>query len=334
MVEVALACHGAGWTQVKLSYVVPSALWRPEYDLRFLPGASPEEGQVELSMAAIIQQSTGEDWDGAELLLSTARPRLGVEAPLPAQLQLWGQEAEEEQVLVEAWERRETLSAGEQPSSARPKRMELKDQGRAFLFRLPQRVMIRADGREHWMPVELNQSKARLKWIAIPMLSPYLYQVLQFKNPLPYPLIPGALHLFRRGSYVGDGQLSYVAPGEALEISLGVDEEFKLKRRDLLSREEGASFLSSTKKLLRAYQIDLSNNATQPRSVELREAIPVSKSEEIKVLLDQEEITKDYQLDRERGLLSWSLSLKSGEQRSLKLAYQIDLPDDWEVRLR
>lgn len=51
------------------------------------------------------------------------------------------------------------------------------------------------------------------------------------------------------------------------------------------------------------------------------------------MLLDGEETTGGHQLDKERGLLSWMLDLKSGEQRSLKLAYQIDLPDDGEVRL-
>ncbi len=67
---------GAG--KVRLSYLVDSATWRPQY--KFRAGKSEKEAvQVEY-LAAIMQQS-GEDWGDVQLVLSTAQPMLNAAPP-------------------------------------------------------------------------------------------------------------------------------------------------------------------------------------------------------------------------------------------------------------
>ncbi|MHC5830784.1 MAG: DUF4139 domain-containing protein, partial [Nostoc sp.] len=58
------------------------ASWTPLYDLRF----STTSDIVHLSYLAEITQSSGEDWIGANLTLSTAKPGLGT---LPPKLEPW-----------------------------------------------------------------------------------------------------------------------------------------------------------------------------------------------------------------------------------------------------
>ncbi|MBD0388423.1 MAG: mucoidy inhibitor MuiA family protein, partial [Nostoc sp. C3-bin3] len=77
-VEVA----GEGEFELELSYLVNCASWTPLYDLRF----STTSDIVHLSYLAEITQSTGEDWIGANLTLSTAKPGLGT---LPPKLEPW-----------------------------------------------------------------------------------------------------------------------------------------------------------------------------------------------------------------------------------------------------
>ena len=90
---------------------------------------------------------------------------------------------------------------------------------------------------------------------------------------------------YRHGSYVGDSRLRHQGVGAPFEISLGIDEELKVERKTLDDKDKSAGFLSSTKHILRGYRTKLTNRAGGPETVELRENIPVSKIDDVKVEL-------------------------------------------------
>ncbi|MBD3367620.1 MAG: mucoidy inhibitor MuiA family protein, partial [Candidatus Eisenbacteria bacterium] len=66
-----------GTMRVELSYIVPGAEWTPEYAVRYME----QDDVVELSYGARLVQSTGEDWDGVSVVLSTAKPHVGAAPP-------------------------------------------------------------------------------------------------------------------------------------------------------------------------------------------------------------------------------------------------------------
>lgn len=68
---------GTGQATVTLTYVVQRAQWIPAWDLQL----QPESNTVNLSLAGVVSQSTGEDWTQASLILSTAIPNAAVEVP-------------------------------------------------------------------------------------------------------------------------------------------------------------------------------------------------------------------------------------------------------------
>lgn len=63
--------------KVKLNYLVSAATWTPQYKLR----AGQEKDPVQVEYLAAIEQQTGEDWNGVDLVLSTAQPRLNAAPP-------------------------------------------------------------------------------------------------------------------------------------------------------------------------------------------------------------------------------------------------------------
>jgi len=71
---VDLARAGA---DLELEYFVPGARWKPAYDLHYSSG----RGQIRVETAAVVEQTTGEDWPDATLLLSTAMPGRGIDLP-------------------------------------------------------------------------------------------------------------------------------------------------------------------------------------------------------------------------------------------------------------
>ena len=68
----------AGPGTLRLSYLVNSANWKPQYRLRTV-GKEGEKVQIEYQ-AAVVQQ-TGEDWANVNLTLSTAQPLLNASPP-------------------------------------------------------------------------------------------------------------------------------------------------------------------------------------------------------------------------------------------------------------
>ncbi|MBM4321816.1 MAG: mucoidy inhibitor MuiA family protein, partial [Deltaproteobacteria bacterium] len=288
LVSVAVDCQGEQQPTVSLSYVVPGATWRPEYDLRFTASdrAKVGPGKAELTVAALVQQASGEDWEDVQLVLSTSRPKLGAEAPYPAPLFVHGSPAGKKKVLVDTLERREKLAGPAQASTAEPlAQAALEDRGQSFALVLPHRTTIRADGRPYWMPVDVRSTDAKAQLVTIPRLKPYVFQMARLHNPAPYPLLAGRIHSYRAGSYVGDTTLEYKGPGEPLEVSLGIDEELHVERKDVEKKERGPGLLGSTRHLERAHRIRLTSGAKVPLAVEVRESIPVSKTAEVKIEL-------------------------------------------------
>jgi uncharacterized protein (TIGR02231 family) len=337
-VTVPIDCAGETKTIVLLAYVVPGATWHPEYDLRFQldakkGGAKVGDGRAELDVAAVVQQATGEDWTNAEIVLSTAKPKLGVEAPQPAPIYLYASEQEGGKVLVQATERRDQLEGeGKDAQKTGPTSAALDDGGHVFTLTIPNRATVLSDGRPYWMPVDVKTAPAVTKLVAVPKIRPFVYQMVSFANPAPYPLLAGRVHAYRRGSYVGDVSIRYVAPGEPMELSLGADEELFIERKDVTELDKGPGFLSSTKTMERAYRVKLRNRAAVRTAIEVRESIPVSKVGDVKVELIAKKTTPSYKLDAERGFLVWSVDLQRGEEKSVDIGYVVKLPSSWKVQ--
>jgi uncharacterized protein (TIGR02231 family) len=330
--SVVVGCRKLTHVTTSLSYVVPGATWRPEYDLDFAPRGRVKSGPgtAHLTVGAVVRQATGEDWHEARLSLSTARPKLGAEAPQPAPLLVDGREEKRDKVLVHSQERRDVLKAGGGGGAA-PTAAGLDDKGNAFVLNLPNRVTIAADGRPVWAPVDVLETQAAVKLVTTPKLDEHVYQVITLKNPAAYPLIDGRMRSYRGGSYVGDAAFAYKGVGEPIEVSLGIDEEFKVERKVLDERDRNPGILSSTKHIVRAYRTTITNRTGATETVELRENIPVSQVDDVKVEVVGKQTTPGYQLDGRRGFVTWAVPLKSGEWRYTDLGYAIHLPDAWQV---
>ena len=199
------------------------------------------------------------------------------------------------------------------------------------MLTLPNRVTVVADGRPVWAPVDVREAPATVKLVTTPKLDEHVYQVVALKNPCAYPLIEGRMRSYRGGSYVGDAAFAYRGVGEPMEVSLGIDEELKVERKTLDERDQSAGLLSSTKHIVRAYRTTITNRAGGTETVELRENIPVSQIDDVKVELVAKQTTPGYELDARRGFVTWSVPLKSGEWRYIDLGYAIHLPDAWQV---
>jgi uncharacterized protein (TIGR02231 family) len=72
-----VSSEGRKKATIKLSYLVNGANWLPQYNLR----ANPDKSSVLIEYNAVVNQRSGEDWDGVGLSLSTAEPTMVAAAP-------------------------------------------------------------------------------------------------------------------------------------------------------------------------------------------------------------------------------------------------------------
>lgn len=334
-VEVAVDCRGAAKATVRLAYVVPGATWQPEYDLRATPKnakALTGAARVELGTSAVIRQSTGEDWTNAQVVLSSARPWLGVQAPEPRMLKLYARKAGKQKVLVSATEKRDTLKTGKARAPSGATSANVSDAGTAVTLTLPKRITIASDGRPYWVPIDSKVARGEVALVALPGLAAAIWQVARLDNPAGYPLLAGTVHAYRRGTYMGADALEHHGPGAPMEVSLGLDGQLRLERAPITDKEKIEGIFGSTRKLARAYEIVLKNGHSTAATIDVRELLPVSKNAEIEVDIVAKGTTKGYTVDKERGIVSWTVTVPAGGEQRIDYAYTIALPEDWKMR--
>ncbi|MCA9988262.1 MAG: mucoidy inhibitor MuiA family protein, partial [Anaerolineales bacterium] len=77
VVDVTVSSPGS-FTPI-LTYMVQRAQWQPLYDVRLVENAGSR--LIKLAQLAQISQQTGEDWQGVQMTVSTARPALNQRMP-------------------------------------------------------------------------------------------------------------------------------------------------------------------------------------------------------------------------------------------------------------
>jgi hypothetical protein len=75
--QVNALLSGHGEAKLTLVYLVGGARWTPAWELTYLPA----QEKVQVALSGLVTQATGEEWEEAELTLSTAVP--GVSSQLP-----------------------------------------------------------------------------------------------------------------------------------------------------------------------------------------------------------------------------------------------------------
>ncbi len=325
--EVLVRCPASGRTKVELAYMMGGISWRPVYEARADEGA----GRVDLSVMAEVVQGTGEPWRDVEVVLSTAVTRRDAKPPESARLNLGASpEEDKKKVLVRHYEEAKHLEVANRLDEAPADQGgEVMDQGLSVQLPVPGKVDFQGDGRPMRLLVETIRLPAMFKLVAVPKLLPRVVRVAETSNGARYPLLPGRLDLFAGGSYSGSAALERTAKGEKMKLAFGLEESIKVKRVVLQEETKDPSFLGSTRRFLYKYRIDLTNSAHKAQTLLVQEHVPVSQVNDVKVLID-EKTTKGYDLQKDDGILTWTVSVAPQEKKQLELHFAVEVPEKYD----
>jgi uncharacterized protein (TIGR02231 family) len=321
LVETVLTCPAGKSAAVELSYLVGAASWVPSYEAR----AQEKSGKVDLKAFATVTQATGEDWQHAELVLSTAVPRQNATPPKIHALRVTSLEQEPpRQVLVDRSEEiQHSAGASASASVATGTRMRAVAQGLSVQLVVPDPADVPGDGTATRVQFAHTSLPADFHFRASPKLAPFVYLVADAVNAAPFPILAGEVDLYRDGSFLARYGTETVASGARFTLSFGVEERLRAKRAVLEEREHSTGIIGNASRRVYWYRFHVANVMGRAVEIELTDHIPVSEMKDVKVTVDPQ-TSPGYSVDATDGIVRWPLKLATGEERSLDLAFHID----------
>jgi uncharacterized protein (TIGR02231 family) len=339
---VGVEVSGEGEFELEVSYLVNRASWTPLYDLRF----STTSDIVHLSYLAEITQSTGEDWIGANLTLSTAKPGLGT---LPPKLQPWYIDNVRPQITrqrlsrfaaqppllpsiaapagEENWQE-EDEAKEDSLIPAETVTAEVSKEGSVVTFKLNSGGNIPSDGAPHKTTIFNDDYPCNFDYVAMPRLVSFAYLQANVKNsPNGATLLPGKANIFRDHVFIGITRLENIAPGQEFKLNLGIDEGLKIER-DLVERLVDKRLISNQRRITYSYRLIITNLLEKQVNLKVTEQLPVSRNEQIKVRLTRS--NPQIQLG-EMGILEWELTFAAQERREIYYQFNLEHPPELMV---
>jgi uncharacterized protein (TIGR02231 family) len=309
--------------ELDVSYVVDGANWASGYDLRL------HDRTLRLTWFGMISQDTGEDWPECELRLSTARPAGTTKVP---ELMPWYLDELAAPGGAGSMEmaRKSFGAAAPAPAAAAPPRaapmvqpVATAEHGSvATTYRPATQVAVAADGTAHRTTVATMDLDAELDHVVVPLRGQDVYLRATVTNSSEHTLLPGRASLFHDTEFVGATRLEPWAPGEELELTLGVDDRVRVER-ELVRRKASKSVIGSGRRQEVEYKITVANHTGRPATVTVLDQLPVSVHEGIVVRDVKCSPEPDERTDL--GELTWRLKLDTGQESEIVFGFRVDI---------
>ncbi len=320
IVELTLYVPEATTVNAGFDYMVEDAGWDVSYNLDYVSGRKTIPGKV----VGLIQQSSGEDWVNVRLELSTSRPERGGNRPSLSAIRVHAREVQANTEIV-TQNQAVDFDGAETERTEGGERSDNED--RLVRFQIPHPVSIPSGKRYQRITVaalELQVLDEHLRVVGQVSSSPH--RALQLKNDSRYSMLSGKGYIYGPDGYMGMTYIEYTPPGAELMAGLGVTGDVRLKRKIFRSQKE-AGLISSNRIYQTEVSLELENPTSKKQSIKLYERIPVTATEKVKVRI-MENTTGGYkELSASTGILVWAIELKPGEKRTVKLGYQVEVPD-------
>ncbi len=329
-VVVRLDVAAAGAMRLRLAYTVRGASWTPTYDVRVTSATRA----IALGYAAMVRQSTGEDWRQARLVLSTARPALGGSAP---ELRTWFLREARPAPMAAMADSIVLAPFEASPDAPRPRMERSLAAAQATpevgltsaTFTIAHPADIPSDNAPHKVAIATHPLEGELSRLAAPKLAELVFLRAAATNTSEFPLMAGPVNLYLDGTYVARSQLATVMPGAKFDLDLGIDDGFSVERKLVNRLTENTGLVTRRQRITYDVLITVKNNRTTAERIVVKDQVPVSQNEKITVTLlapPAREVRRD-----EDGTLAWTLELAPGESRELGLKIAVEFPSDMAV---
>jgi uncharacterized protein (TIGR02231 family) len=348
--EIAIPLESSQSTRltISLNYQVPNASWRPLYDARI----DTESGKLDLIQYGAVSQSTGEDWSGIKLSLSTAQPQRGTSLPdlPPFWLDLFkdGYGGGAVGNMMDKLARREVAAAPAMMAmeekvvasdsslaapASRPAQFagaKIETGGFVSEYKITGPASVKADGTETKLMVGPFSTESQIKIHIKPQISTDAFLVAETKLKGENPILSGQVSLFRDGAYVGESSLPLLRPEESHALFFGTDDQVSVKRKVLEDKKSEGGMIVRDNTLERYFVTEIQNLHSKKMDIVVEETTPTGRNEKIQTEILADQTTSGFVADSEniKGLLRWDFPLDPKAKKDLKLGWKVTWPKD------
>ena len=206
--------------------------------------------------------------------------------------------------------------------------VQVTDGAYATEFKVPQRITVPSGGQRITLSLGAQEARAQLISRTSPGVEPAAYLVAQL------PTLPGVwptanVALYRDDAYVGQGMLNN--NNDELSrtgLSFGRDEKVIVTAEPQQQNSGSAGFTGSNveRKVQHAYRVD--NRHRKPITLQVLEAAPVSRNDQIRVESQYEPAPTDKEWNRKPGLILWSTTLSPDASQRFTATHTLRYPKD------
>ena len=323
---VGVASESGG--EARVSYQVNGAGWRPAYRASLYSGAS----KLELVRQGVVQQTTGEDWTGVKLRLSTGQPRLSPSGPdprpwwvsLPVARPYASVSGLLEAKPAELALKRERADALAQA----PAPVEIQTTF-ATEFEVPGRVTLPSDGSKVTVSLASLELPAKMRLRVVPRLDPVAIVTAEAARPEGVWL-PGEIQLSRDGSAVGSTQWNPQSSSN-LVLPFGRDSLVRVKLDRVKDRNGTAGILDRRSEREITDVLTLTSSHKTPLDLLVLESSPVSTSDQIAVKTSFDPAPQVQSWENRQGVVAWERPIGPKETVKITVNYVIGYPREGAV---
>lgn len=196
-------------------------------------------------------------------------------------------------------------------------------------YTLKDKMNVPSDGRPYTADILKREILAEHKYSATPKISKDAYLSIFIPEWEKLNLLEGEVSLYFGNSYTGKTAISLANLKDSLEFSMGKDPNIKIQRTLVSQKTTGGGILPN-KTGNYEWSSEIRNTGKMPVRLTVTEPFPISTEKEIKVDLARE--LSGATVDKEKGLLTWELTLQPGEQKKLQFGFSVTYPKNLNMR--
>ncbi len=297
--------------------------WQPKYEVFLTTGEKPG---LDFKRAAVISQSSGEDWQDVTLTLSTAEP---TKQPRPNDSYLRSYSiAPKPTETAEANEDNDCNPGCGGPVVV-PDNPLLSGEmtGQTLQYTFPEQISIRNKTDSLVLALDDLALPAENFVLVTDSYNVGAFLMAKFTNSTSETLLPGDAQVYRDGVLMGDEQLELVLPGQEGELGFGALMEIVVKKGWPDRMEASRGFFVSETERSEGSVTSVENRSSEAWPLVIRAGVPQSVHEglEITYTADPAETVRDK--GDQPGLMEWQTDLQVGATYRVEYAYTMRWPE-------
>ncbi|HRF75438.1 MAG TPA: DUF4139 domain-containing protein [Chitinophagales bacterium] len=326
---------------VEANYITYNAGWYATYDIRATDIAKP----VDIAYKANVWQNSGIDWKDVKLTCSTGNPMIGNNLP---EITTWYlgyydyyYNRDEAKTITLGSVATEDMDDAKVLSDKYLNAPSAVDAGYANNYTTPVQTIanvefdiqlkysIPNDGKGHIVALQTKQLPTTYNYLIVPKVEQAAFLIARITDWESLNLLPGNANIYFNNTYVGKTNINPLALADTLSLSLGRDRAIEVKRTQLTDKSSERILATNAKKTM-AFEIEIRNGKAIPIEVIIKDHIPVSQKESIKVELFEKD---GGELDELTGIITWREKLKTKEKKDFNLEFEITYPKNEPLSL-